>query len=98
MLNKLQRLPYIQSLPSARSRALLTGLCLTFTRATRAIWEDFRAKVEDAASTDSLGTADTSYFSPSPPAKLDSVPVTQPDTASVSLAVASDLICEGDFG
>ena len=46
---------YIQRLPTASSRALHTGTCRSFARATRSIWEGFRTIVSEVMLPDCLG-------------------------------------------
>ena len=61
MLNKSQRTtlqPHLQHLSSSRSRALLTDIYLSFTSATRAILEGFRALISEAAIPDCLDISD----------------------------------------
>ena len=82
MLNEFQRTalhPHIQHLSPSRSRALLTGTCLSFASATRAIREGFRALISEAALPDCLATAD-----PIPPQ------ATPPDVGASAAALQSE--------
>ena len=100
--------PYIQHLPTARSRALLTGACRRFAHATGAIREGFHTVVTDAALTDCLGAIDLSSTLPSMSEAWESVSAVRQDTVPDQMALYHDLPWdfdplsrlreEGDFG